>query len=316
MNIDLAIIGAGPAGLAAGIYGARAGMDVKVFDAAMGCAQTMTTPTIENYPGLPGISGADLAQRLKDHAAMYCEVREFERVEEVERIEGGGQGEGESITPRFKLTTGKGEYLAKAVVLATGARHRHLGVPGEGRLMGSGVSYCATCDGNFFVGKDVVVIGGGNTAVTEALYLKGIGVNAELVHRRDCLRAECALSDDLEEKGVKVHYERVVRSIEGETAVEKVVLECPRDGSTEELPVNGVFVAIGVVPNVELAEPLGLELDDRGFVKADPMGRTNVEGVFAAGDVTGGLLQIITGAAQGAQAALTATEAVGKAYPF
>ncbi len=305
MDFEIGIIGAGVAGLTAAIYGARAGMSVAVFDQSMSGGQPINTPTIENYPGFPSITGPELMEKMKVHASEYTTIREFEKVNDIKAVEGG-----------FRLTTDNQAYKCKAVILACGARHRTLGVPGELDLVGRGVSYCATCDGNFFKERKVLVIGGGSSAATEALFLHGVGAKVGLVHRRDQLRAEKALADTIEQKGIKVHWNRVLRSIEGEDAVKKVVLESTQDGSTEEVECDGVFVAIGVDPNNSLAKALDLELTDEGYVKTDRMMRTSMKAVYCAGDLAGGMRQIISGAAEGAQAAMTATEACGKAYPF
>ncbi|MCD6461525.1 MAG: thioredoxin-disulfide reductase [Thermoplasmata archaeon] len=294
---DLLIIGAGPAGLTAGIYGARSGLKTKILEAMMVGGQTALSPMIENYPGFPEIDGQGLMKAFRDHAERYVEIEEGFEVEEIRPTEGG-----------FIVKSDDEELRSSAVILATGAEHRKLGVPGEEELSGKGVSYCATCDGFFFKGKRVVVVGGGNTAVTEAIYLLDIGVDVTLVHRRDQLRADKALGDRYLSKGGSIEWNTVVSRIEGEGKVERVVLKDTVTGEEREMAVDGVFISVGIVPKTELARRLGVETDETGYVIVDKKQATNVQGVYAAGDITGGVRQIVTGCGQGAIAALSAYE--------
>jgi len=305
MDHELAIIGSGAAGMSAAIYAVRTGIDVLHLDAGMGGGVVTTCPSIENYLGFAEIAGAELVEKFREHAARYAELHQGEPAGSIDKTDEG-----------FLIKTHKDEYRVKAVILATGCQHRHLGVPGEGRLMGCGVSYCATCDGFFFREKKVIVVGGGNTAAIEALYLKGIGVDVTLVHRRDVLRAEQVYQDKLENAGIPIEYSTVIREISGDDLVYSVKLENTETGEGSEMEVQGVFIAVGVVPQTDLAISVGVELDRGGYVKTDRMMRTNVKGFYAAGDVVGGVRQIITAAAEGATAALTSTEVLGKTYPF
>ena len=305
-DFELAIIGAGAAGCAAAIYAGRSGIKSVVFDKGVGGGLTSTAPKIENYPGFPSVSGLELMQRFIDHASSYAD---FHFNEEVREIRKNGDG--------FVVLTSEGEYGVKAVVLCTGSTYKKLGVPGEIEFSGRGVSYCATCDGFFFKGKRVAVVGGGNTALLEAIYLKQIGCEEVfLIHRRDMLRGEEVLQREAREKGVEFVLNTVVKRIEGGDVVEKLVLEDVKRKTESELLVQGVFVAVGEQPQNELALKLGVRVDDHGFVVVDRGQRTSVEGVYAAGDITGGVRQIVTACAEGAVAALSSTEVLGKKYPY
>jgi thioredoxin reductase (NADPH) len=304
-DYDLAVVGAGCAGLAAGVYGGRAGMKVAIFDKGKAGGQLLITNKIENYIGFPEISGPDLAAKMLEHAQQYSEVREFEEVETVHQ-------EGDGIV--VKTTVGR--YSAAALLLATGADHKHLGVPGENELAGKGVSYCATCDGFFFRNRKVIVVGGGSTAAIESLYLKGIGVDVTLVHRRNELRAESALRDDIDTAQIPIMFKKKVIEILGEKRVERVRLECTEIGETMEVEVDGVFIAIGLRPNDMLARQLDLEMTEDCLVKVDAAFRTSNPRVFASGDLIGGVRQAITAAAEGTIASLNVLPLVGKAYPW
>ena len=296
MEYDVAIIGCGPAGLTAAIYAGRYGLNVIVFEGMP--SQLSTIPFIENYPGFEG-SGYELLEKMKEQASKYSE-HAFERVVDV-----GKDGE------VFVLKTDSSEYRAKAVIFATGGTHRELGVPGEKEFLGRGVSYCATCDGHFFRGKKVLVIGGGNTAVTDAIYLKEIGCDVTLVHRRDELRADKALQEELFKRGIPVIWNSVVVRIEGSQKVERVVLHDRVKDEDFVVEADGVFIAIGMRPQTELAGKLGVERDSRGYIKVDKKQRTNVPGVFAAGDCCDNpLKQVVTACGDGAVAANSAFEFV------
>ncbi len=305
MDYELAVIGAGPAGVAAGIYAIRAGISTIVLEEKMVGGQIIISPWIENYPGYEQISGMELADIFKKHLEKYIKPNELEPVESISK-EGN----------EFLVKSCDSEYKVKAIVLATGATYRTLNVPGEGKFAGKGVSFCATCDGFFFKDKKVAVIGGGNTAAIEALYLKNLGMDVHLIHRRDQLRAEKRYQEELEEKGVNIVYNTVVCCFQGDAKLESIEL---KDVNTEEHRIenfDGAFVSIGLLPKNQLAEKLGVELDEHGYIRVDDFQRTNVRGVYAAGDITGGARQIVTSCAQGAQAALASTEVLGKQYPF
>jgi thioredoxin reductase (NADPH) len=304
-DYDLAVIGAGCAGLAAGVYGGRAGMKVCIFEKGKAGGQLLITHKIENYIGFSDISGPDLAAKMFEHAQEYSHVKEFVEVEEV-------SDKGDHIV----LKTTDGEYTTSALLLATGAAHKHLGVPGEEKLSGKGVSYCATCDGFFFRNRKVIMVGGGSTAAIEALYLKGIDVNVGIVHRRNRLRAESALIEDIEKEEIPIDFNKRVIEIHGEKRVEKVTLECTESGEHTQMDVDGVFIAIGLLPNDVLAKQLGLEMDVDGLVKVDSVFRTSNPRVFASGDLIGGVRQAITAAAEGTIASLNVLPLVGKQYPW
>ncbi len=306
MNYELGIIGAGPAGYAAAIYAERAGVKTIVFDKGMGGGLAAISPNIENYPGFESISGFELVEKMKVHASKYAEIKFGEEVTDIVKKEN-----------IFTIKTSKTKYPVKAVLLCTGTEYRKLDVSGEKELMGKGVSYCATCDGFFFKGKKVAVIGGGNSALVEAIYLKQIGCSqVHVIHRRDQLRAEKAYENEAKDKGVIFHFNKVVEKINGEDKVGSLSLKDTKTNDIFKLEVDGVFVSIGVIPQNQLAVKIGVKLDDPGFILIDKEGRTNIKGVYAAGDITGGLRQIVTACAQGAIAALASTEAVGKKYPY
>jgi thioredoxin reductase (NADPH) len=214
MDTELTIIGAGAAGYAAAIYGGRAGIDALVFDTGMGGGLSTWAPRVENYPGFPDISGVDLLDRMKEHAEPYATFHYNEAVTELIRLDEG-----------FQVTTAKDTYTAGAVIICTGTTPRQLGIPGEEELRGRGVSYCATCDGSFFRHKKIAVVGGGNSAVNEAIYLDGLGCNVSIIHRRDQLRAEKALAREVDNTGISVIWDSVVEAIKGDSVVETLVLK-------------------------------------------------------------------------------------------
>ena len=297
---DLAVIGAGPAGLACGLYAARAGLDVAVFERISPGGQLAQTERIENYPGFAnGTGGFDLAWSMKEQADSFG-VKTIS--EEVASVDFSG--------PQKALATAFGSYEARAVVVASGARPRKLGLACESELAGHGVSYCATCDGNFFRGKTVAVAGGGNTAAADALYLARICEKVYLVHRRDSLRATAVYHDRLAAlPNVEFVWDSVVRELNEEAgALSGIEVENVKTGERRALDVAGLFVAIGTVPNTEF---LGgaLKTDASGYIVADETGKTNVPGVYAAGDVrTKFLRQVVTAVSDGATCAEEAAE--------
>ena len=294
MPYDLTVVGGGPAGLTAAIYAVRSGLNTLLIEKGVCGGLLNEIPQIENYPAFKSISGMELASKLKEHASEYAEIRELEEVLSIMR-----KGE------NFVVKTEKGEYETRAVALCTGSRKRKLGVEGEEKFLGKGVSYCATCDGFFFKNKRVLVVGGGNSAVTEALFLKNIGCNVTLVHRRDTLRAEKYLQKRLL-KEISVRWNTEVRRIEGEERVKKVVIYDKKRQREEEVECDAVFIAIGEEPNSELASKLGVALDPDKYILTDKHQRTNVQRVYAAGDVAGGLRQVVVACAEGAVAAISA----------
>lgn len=307
MEYELAIIGAGPAGYSAGIYAVRAGIRTALFDRGGGGGLASIAPNIENYAGFPSITGLDLMEKMKDHASRYVDLHLYEEVESIERKDSS-----------FLMSTSEEKtYKVGAIVLATGTEHRRLTCKGSTEFEGRGVSYCATCDGFFFKNKKVAVVGGGNSALIEAIYLKQIGCSeVSVIHRRDTLRAWEAYKQDAKKIGVQFLLNSVIKEIKGREKVESLVLEDISNSQLSTLMVDGVFVSIGVLPHNEIAKQLGVELDNVGYIKIDTQMRTNIKGVYAAGDITGGVRQIITAAAEGAIAALTSTEVLGKQYPY
>jgi thioredoxin reductase (NADPH) len=296
VEADLVIVGGGPAGLTAGIYAARSGLNAVIVEKGILGGQVATTPVVENYPGITQVGGKALVDIMVEHALQYSKIFPGEEVMEIQP--------GDPIL----LTTNRRRFKTRAVLLATGARYRHLGAPGEARFSGHGVSYCSTCDGPLFSGKKVIIVGGGDSAVTEALNLRNINVDVTLVHRRDSLRAQDHLLKTLEANQMPVLFNTEVQEIRGDQEVKEAVLSNTKTGEKKTLPVDGVFVAIGYDPEVGLAKKLGVELTPDGYIKHDSRHRTNLPGIYAAGDVEGGYKQIVIAAAKGSEAALTIFE--------
>ena len=290
-SYDMIIIGTGPAGLCAAIYGQRALLKIlSLEENYVSGGQMSTTYEVDNYPAKPGISGMDLGMEMREHAErMGAEIRRGK----VRSIQRKGR--------LWRVSTKKESFLTKTVALAMGARHRLLGVPGEERLTGMGVSYCATCDGAFFKDKTVAVVGGGDVAVEDAVFLARICRKVYLIHRRDQLRAARILQERVKElPNVEIRWDSVVTEILGENQVSAAVVENKRLGTSQELPLEGVFVAVGIEPNTELAQGL-VELDSQGYVRAGEDGITSEPTIFAAGDIrTKPLRQIVTAVADGA----------------
>ncbi|KYK29205.1 MAG: thioredoxin reductase, partial [Candidatus Proteinoplasmatales archaeon SG8-5] len=262
-----------------------------------------TSPWIENYPGFKGISGLDLMDKMREQAEDNLDIRQGADVSGVE--ESGG---------RFSVSVGEEIMICQAIVFATGAIYRKLGIPGESELTGRGVSYCATCDGTFFKGRRVYVIGGGNNGATEALHLKHMGADVTLIHRRDTLRAEKYLQDQMAENGVELLMNSTVKRIVGDAKVESIEVQNTGDGTTRQQDADGIFISIGEEPNTALAKQLGVELAYDGYIEVDRFMRTNIRKVYAAGDVTGGLRQVVTACAEGAIAAMSAYEDIKTPY--
>lgn len=304
INVDLVIIGGGPAGLAAAVYAGRSGLKTVILERSTVGGQVLITPIVENYPGFTQISGKALVDIMYQQSLQYSHIFEGEGVIDIKRRDN-----------LFELKTNRRIFNSRAIIISTGAEHKKLDVPGEKRLSGKGVSYCATCDGYFFKdGKKVIVVGGGNTAVTDALYLKNIGADVALVHRRDKLRAEAFLQKSLLESKIPIYWNTEIKEIIGEKRVVGVRLHNLKDNSIKLLEVDGVFIAIGYVPNNEVAKMLNLSMDSNGYIKVDEKQRTSMPFVYAAGDVTGGVKQIATAVGQGVTAAITAFEDLSKPY--
>ena len=291
---DLIIIGSGPAGLAAAVYAQRAKLDTLVVEKAMvSGGQVLTTYEVDNYPGLPGIGGYDLGIKFREHAdrlgARFVE-------DEVLNIQDGGKGAIKGVVCQGNT------YEARSLILATGAVHRKLGVPGEEELAGAGVSYCATCDGAFFRNKVTAVIGGGDVAVEDAIFLARMCSKVYLIHRRNELRAAKSLQENLLSlDNVEVIWDTVADSINGDGMVKSLSLTNVKNGQKRELDVQGVFIAVGITPESRAFE--GSVDMDHGYIRAGEDTVTSAPGIFAAGDVRPKpLRQIITAAADGANA--------------
>ena len=288
---DLIIIGSGPAGLSAAVYGRRAGFSTLVIEKnPMSGGQVLNTYEVDNYLGLPGINGFDMGMKFREHAEkMQAEFMEADvlGVEDSEDCK----------------KTAEGDFEARAVIIASGASHSHLGVPGEEELSGMGVSYCATCDGAFFRGKTVAVIGGGDVAVEDAIFLARACEKVYLIHRRDSLRAAQSLQNTmLALPNVEVCWDSVVESINGDGQVSSLTMLHKPSGERRELPLQGVFIAVGIKPNSE-SFISNIASDEKGYLIAGEDCATSMPGVFAAGDIrTKKLRQIVTAVADGANA--------------
>lgn len=281
---DVVIIGAGPAGLTAATYAARYGLKTLVLEAENPGGQVAVSPLIENYPGFTSISGEELASRmLKQALSAGATILVPERVKEIRLSE----------SEKVVLTESEKEFKTKVLVIATGAEYLKLNVPGEKELFGRGVSHCATCDGPLYKGKRITVVGGGNTAVTSAIYLSSIASELIVVHRRDRFRAEWKSSDILLQKdNVRIYWNSLVERIVGKNYVEGVIIKNIKTGEVVEEKTNAVFVLIGLKPRSELAMKAGIEVDKNGYIVVDRKMRTNIPGVYAIGDVVGGYDQI------------------------
>lgn len=291
---DLIILGAGPAGLTAGIYAARGGLNAVIVESKAVGGQAALTAEIENYPGFASVSGYELVSLMQ----AQCEALGVSFVFDAP-VALALEGDVKRVDTAYS-----GTLEARAVILATGALPRTLGIERESELMGGGVSYCATCDGAFFRGKPVAVVGGGNTAVEDALYLEKFASKVYLIHRRDALRADAILADRVKNSGVHIVWDSVVTALGGGKKLQSVTLKNVKSGDTSSLAVNGLFVAVGQKPATEGLT--GVELDG-GYIVTDSEMRTSLPGVFAAGDVRKKTLrQVVTAAADGAVAAESA----------
>ena len=297
-NVKVLIIGSGPAGLAAALYAARAELEPLVITGTALGGQASTTHIIENYPGFPdGIGGSELGDVFQKHAEKFGARFEYDVITEVDF----------SKQPYSAKTYSK-EYLADSVIITTGASPYYLNVPGEQRLAGKGVSYCGTCDGWFFKGKKVVVVGGGDSALEEAIFLTRFATQVTIIHRRDELRAGAILQRRAKaNEKIKFVFDTVVSEIKGENAVEGVQLKNVKTGEESFFETDGVFIFIGHKPNTELFTE-SLELDSQGYVKTGMNLETNFPGVYVAGEIADPLYrQVITSAGMGAAAAINAT---------
>ena len=290
---DMIIIGSGPAGLAAAVYGQRAKLDLIVIEKQMiSGGQIINTLEVDNYPGLPGIGGVELGQKFREHAEKLGTAFVTDEVKEVRINEDGTR----------TVVGAEADYTAKTVVIASGAEHSLLGVPGEKELTGSGVSYCATCDGNFYRNKVTAVVGGGDVALGDALYLARLCRKVYLIHRRDSFRGAKVLEDKVRAaENIELVLDSTVEEIRGEGQLKSILVKNKKSGAETELAIDGLFIAVGIVPESK-SFPF-LKTDERGYVLADETCETNVPGVYAAGDVRKKQLrQVITAVADGANA--------------
>lgn len=299
---DVLIAGAGTAGMTAGIYVQRAGKKALVLDEKGYGGQIVNTATVENYPGFVNISGTEFTERIHEQAVELGVDFKVEKVKNVEKKDGV-----------FVVSTGDSQYEVKSVIIATGVKNRELGIPGEEKFKGSGVSFCATCDGNFFKGRDIAIIGGGNTALEDAEVMSGIANKVYLVHRRDEFRGEKLTVKRL---SVKDNVEFVLNSkpveITGGFAVDGLKVENTEDGSQKTLKVDGIFVAVGQTPDNKAFEGL-VKLDSAGYVEAGEDCLTSAEGIFVAGDCrTKKVRQLTTAASDGSVAAAGAVEYINR----
>jgi len=293
---DLVIIGGGPAGLTSGIYAQRAGLKTLLLEKEIPGGQVNEAPSIENYPGFIEISGMELANKIKEHAASLDLPIENEAVQKII----------DNDSEKLIRTSGK-DISAKAIIIATGAKPRHLEIKGEQEFLGRGVSYCATCDGPLFRGKVVAAIGGGDRAIKEALYLSNIVEKVYVIHRRQEFRAEKVNVERLSaKKNVEYVLDSVAEEIKGEGLVKSLAVKNVKEGTVSELPVNGVFVFVGIIPRNEFIEA---EKDSHGFLITKPDLQTSVKGIFAVGDCRSkNLRQVATAVGEGAQAVASVEE--------
>lgn len=291
--LDVIIIGGGPAGLSAAIYAKRAALEVMVIEKSpISGGQILNTYEIDNYPAMPHLSGMELGQRMREHANCYDVPFVTENVREIE-----DKGAYKCVH------TNKADYDTKCVIIASGASHRHLGVKGEDELCGMGVSYCATCDGAFFKNKTVAVVGGGDVALEDALFLARGCQKVYLIHRRDAFRGAKILQQQvMQQENIELCMDTTVEEIIGEDMVERITVYNKKQNKTDEIVVQGVFIAVGIVP--ETSEIKGMPAcDEGGYIKAGEDGVTSIPGIFAAGDCrTKQLRQVVTATADGANA--------------
>lgn len=295
---DLAILGGGPAGITAAIYASRARLNTIWIDKNFAPGGQITaTYEVDNYPGMPGISGMDLGEAFGEHARKLGLEPKREKILSLENISGDIK----------TIHTKKNEYQARTIILAFGAEHRKLDIPGEDDLGGLGVSYCATCDGAFYKDRTVVVVGGGNAAAEDAVFLSGLCKKVYLVHRRDELRADKAIQEKIFDcENIEMVWDSVPLEILGQDEVTGIKIRNVKTGEERELDTDGVFIAVGIVPNTTFVKAQ-LELDENGYICAGEEGITSAAGVFAAGDIrTKALRQVVTAVSDGANAVASA----------
>ena len=305
-NWDVIIVGAGSAGLSAGIYAVRSGLKTLILDEKFAGGTISDASKVVNYPGFVEISGSELAEKMTSHAkTVGATIHDIEPVSELD------------LAGELKVVrTASAEYQTRAVIYSTGSHYKELGVKGESEFKGKGVSYCGVCDGPFFKGKKVLVVGGGNTACITTLYLSGLASQVYVVHRREAFRAEESLVSDISSKSnVSIMWNTEVQEIKGDKQVKMVTLIDNVTKETKDLDVDAVFVQIGEAPNSQIASSSGIEIDQHGYVKVNARQETNLPGVFAAGDVTDQpIKQVGTAVGQGITAALEAYSFIRRPY--
>ncbi len=301
VNFDYVIIGAGPAGLASAQYAARSGLNTVVLDPAGAGGQALQIAELENYPGVyPLVNGADFMDNMRNQAEAFGAKIELVTVTSIDKT--GSD---------FIVTTKNKTFKAPCLCLATGAFHKNLGVPGEAEFTGRGVSYCATCDGPFFRNRKIVVVGGGDSACSEAVYLSTLSKDVTIIHRRDAFRAQKAVVDKMLAAGVKPVYDTVLKEVRGNMKVESILVENVKTGEQSEIACDAVFIFAGMVPQTELVEML--PKDGNGYIVTDETMATSMPGLFAAGDVRSkSFRQVVTATADGAIAAHSAFEFLHK----
>jgi len=305
-NWDVIIVGAGSAGLSAGIYAVRSGLKTLILDEKFAGGTISDASKVVNYPGFVEISGSELAEKMTSHAkTVGATIHDIEPVNELD------------LAGELKVVkTASASYQAIAVIYSTGSHYKELGVKGESEFKGKGVSYCGVCDGPFFKGKKVLVVGGGNTACITTLYLSGLASQVYVVHRREAFRAEESLVSDISSKSnVSILWNTEIQEIKGDKQVRTVTLIDNVTKQTKDLDVDAVFVQIGEAPNSQIASASGIEVDQHGYVKVNTRQETNLPGVFAAGDVTDQpIKQVGTAVGQGITAALEAYSFIRRPY--
>jgi thioredoxin reductase (NADPH) len=305
-NWDIIIIGAGSAGLAAGIYAVRSGLKTLILDEKLSGGTISDASTVVNYPGFAEISGGELAEKMTTHCRKIgAVIHDLEPVTELE------------LTSENKIVkTPRATYEAKAVIISSGSHYKEIGVKGEMEFKGKGVSYCGVCDGPFFRGKHVLVVGGGNSACITTIYLSGLAGQVTVIHRREAFRAEESLVNDISAKNnVKIIWNTEIQEIKGDKQVRSVTLIDNSTGKTSELAVDAVFVQVGEAPNSQLAAAGGVEVDEHNYIKINIHQQTNLNGIFAAGDITNHpVKQVGVAVGQGITAALEAYSYIRHPY--
>jgi thioredoxin reductase (NADPH) len=305
-NWDVIIVGAGSAGLAAGIYTVRSGLKTLILDEKLPGGTISDAPSVVNYPGFAEINGGELAEKMTNHAKkLGANIHDIEPVIGMNLVE----------EPK-KVTTTRTTYEAKAVIISQGSHYKEIGAKGEKEFRGKGVSYCGVCDGPFFRGKKVIVVGGGNSACITTLYLSGLADQVIVIHRRQAFRAEETLVSDIASKGnVNILWNTEIQEIKGDKQVKTVTLIDNKTQKIRELDVDAVFVQVGEAPNSQIAQASGIETDEHGYIKIDIRQHTNIAGVFAAGDVSNHpVKQVGTAVGQGITAALEAYSYIRQPY--